>query len=449
MLKYIYGLVFAMISSSVNGQAFTNYGNLKLGNGNNLTIQNMALINNGMVDATSVGSNNVAITGNANQSISYLDGTNPITFYNLQFNKTSNNFLSRKNFSVTSNLIMNGGDLILDNCSLNLGSNGIILNENLASNITGINNGFVERQFMATAPLVNFNPGNVGIEITTATNPGSLSVKRLYRPSNITTGRAVQRYYHVSATNNSSLSATVKLFYDDNELNGAIENDLNILTSNDTLAWINIARNANSTTQNFVSQTGVNSFGYFALSSNWSLPLKLLSFNGKIQNGKALLYWEVTSESPQTYYELQRQVNSQSTYHTLSLIRSKNLSTSNYFFMDEHMENGMNHYRLKITEANSDYKFSHVFTLQKEATNRAYIYPNPVLHELYLFIDLSNISIKKVSGIIYDALGNEVHKIGNLQQGVNKVIINSLSKGLYTMVVVNNNFKQTIPFFKQ
>jgi hypothetical protein len=65
------------------------------------------------------------------------------------------------------------------------------------------------------------NPGNLGAFITSAANVGVVTIRRGHvSQSGAGLASSINRYYSITAENNTNLNATLRLKYFDAELNG-------------------------------------------------------------------------------------------------------------------------------------------------------------------------------------------------------------------------------------
>jgi len=68
-------------------------------------------------------------------------------------------------------LVLNSGNLELNNHTIDLGATGHIAEERNEARITGISGGIIKATVLLNAPR-SVNPGNIGVEITSAANLG-------------------------------------------------------------------------------------------------------------------------------------------------------------------------------------------------------------------------------------------------------------------------------------
>ena len=121
----------------------------------------------------SAGSGSVIFTG---QNPATVGGSSTTTFYSLGINKTAVVKLLQ-NIVVFGNVALSNNNIDLNGFNIDLGNNGSLLGENANSFITSSSNGFVLKTANINNPIA-FNPGNIGVEFTSAANLGSTLIKR-------------------------------------------------------------------------------------------------------------------------------------------------------------------------------------------------------------------------------------------------------------------------------
>lgn len=127
----------------------------------------------------------------------------------------------------------------------------MLIGESESSRVTGVNGGEVVKLAILVAPTSE-NPGNMGMTITTASNPGPTVIRRGHLPQSLPAGESINRYFDVTPAANAGLNATVTYSYFDAELNGQIEADLESWQQTGS-NWINQEPTASDDNANFVT----------------------------------------------------------------------------------------------------------------------------------------------------------------------------------------------------
>ncbi len=203
----------------------------------------------------------VVLNGSSgNQTIANSSGE---TFNNLIVNKSSGDVQLLDSMLITGTLTLTSGDLNINNKVLRLGSNAA-LSETPGNTIK---DGIAYCTKTLTAPTsVNI----MGAEITSGANLGSTDVVRGQTAQMINSYQGIQRYYDIAPTTNSGLNATLVFHYDDSELNGLNESDLDIYRYNTaTSSWENLGGTLDMVA-NTVSLTNIDHFSRWTLGASAS-----------------------------------------------------------------------------------------------------------------------------------------------------------------------------------
>jgi hypothetical protein len=114
-----------------------------------------------------------------------------------------------------------------------------------------------------------------------------------------------------------------------------------------------------------------------------TLPVKLLSFEGKVLNGNAVkLSWKTVNETNHSHYYIEKSVDQTSFANAIKFTSVTNVANGSYQLIDNSPLNGYNYYRLAQVDNNGattyygpyDVKFG----LIANTNNALSIFPNPV-----------------------------------------------------------------------
>ncbi len=175
-----------------------------------------------------------------------------------------------------------------------------------------------------------------------------------------------------------------------------------------------------------------------------SLPLKLLSFNGQLQNDKVYLYWETTNEKNVLGFDIERMTGS--TWEKMGFVPSgsTNVLSNHYTFNDNSPEKGTNYYRLKIVDIDGKFAYSDIISIEiKPDHNIVYQnFPNPFSNFTNIKFEIAEEAPVKI--IVYNATGVKVAVLMNeiKQPGVYQVQWNAESAApghYYYKVIVEEN----------
>ena len=174
----------------------------------------------------------------------------------------------------------------------------------------------------------------------------------------------------------------------------------------------------------------------------YTLPVKLVSFSGKLTGSVVQLDWVTASEINNSYFEILRSADG-SDFTSIGRVQAVVNSTglNNYSFSDNQPVNGKNFYRLKIVSNDNRSEYSPVVLIRKggDGINGISVYPNPV--EDYLQIALKNMIS---SNYRIDVIRNNGQIVKSMKVAVNSsyqvlMIAKEVNwaNGIYMMRVTN------------
>ncbi len=189
------------------------------------------------------------------------------------------------------------------------------------------------------------------------------------------------------------------------------------------------------------STGGLNNNQSFCLPAAF-LPIELISFDANCESGNMKLTWSTASEINNDYFTIERSLNG-IIYSPLAQITGSGTTSlqHNYTWYDESPAQGVNYYRIRQTDYNSESAYYKVAasSCEKELpfSEIKAITPDEVLFSVNLKED------EKVSFILLDALGRELtSKSTIMQRGDNlySIPISNFSKGFY-LISVSSSFE--------
>ncbi len=443
------GFVLSALCLQIKGQGIiiSPGGSLIINGSGNIVINNGSLQNDGTFVA---GTGTVSVTGSSTNPT--LSGSSILGFYNLKLNKPAGNLSLARNLVISNALELNLGVLDLNGFDIDLGSTGNVLGENPAAYIKSSSTGYLVRSVNLNAPTA-VNPGNIGIELTSAANLGTTIIRRGHQQQINSSGYSINRSFEIIPSNNTNLNATVKFFYLDNELAGINESELKQWVSyNSGATWLLLGADIHDGVANFVTKAGINSFGRMTLASSVSnpLPVQLLSFTGQLSGVNTLLQWSTTQQINSDRFELERSLNGSSFIKITSIAASGNSSiTNNYSYSDPFEFGAPVYYRLKMIDKNGKFNYSQIIVIQRGVIKNELItvFPNPAKGSVNVRI-LSNVTGNTDLTIMN---ANGVSVIRNtypIQKGLNDISCNVsyLPQGIYFIRLPG--IDKTIQFIK-
>lgn len=140
-----------------------------------------------------------------------------------------------------------------------------------------------------------------------------------------------------------------------------------------------------------------------------TLPIKLLHFAVREQNGKAVLQWATSQEINSNHFVVERSIDGINFFEVTKVTAAGNSNnTVNYAYVDENAGKGISYYRLKQVDNDGRFTFSAVINVTvKGDSGNISIYPNPVKDRFRLSLPAG---ISKGTLMIYDSRGVVMHR---------------------------------------
>jgi Secretion system C-terminal sorting domain len=425
-------------------------GSSLVANGNiSIVIENGGLKNDGTFVK---GSSTVHFLGSNATSSSSISGTGAVTFNNLTMNKSANGIQLNRDIDVSGIVnFQNGDSIFLNNYNLNLGTTGNLSGERATCRFTGLNGGYVMITQTLNAPVLA-NPGNIGIEISSAANLGSTIIKRSHP---VFKNASIKRSFEITPTTNTGLNASLNFYYFLPELNGISEVLLSTYASTNSGSNWNYATNiVPNTTSHFITTNNTNSLSLFTLfPTGINLPVELLYFKGIKNDNSNLLSWATATEQNNSFFYIERSVDGVF-FEEIGRVSGAGNSVSiiQYEYQDKVPLKGKTYYRLKHSDFDNYDKYSFTISIVRNSKEQPlYLYPNPAIDVINIQTKNQNLSGKLF--IIVDCYGKTVKrfKIQNSIQPITKTAlpIADLKPGLYYLRSEESVIPTTNFFIKQ
>ena len=175
-------------------------------------------------------------------------------------------------------------------------------------------------------------------------------------------------------------------------------------------------------------------------------PLKMISFKAAMSADGTNLNWTSENEINVKNFSIERSKDG-SSYSAIGIIAAQNKNEANYAFLDKAPLDGINYYRLKMSDNNGSFKYSNVITIVNRRSPKIELFPNPAAN---------NITIshgKAVSGasITINTAGGQLVKTVTLETGAvqTKIAVDNLLRGHYIVTFNNSGEKTVTKFMKQ
>lgn len=181
-----------------------------------------------------------------------------------------------------------------------------------------------------------------------------------------------------------------------------------------------------------------------------ALPLTLFSFTASLQNNTTKLQWQ-TTEQGFSVYTIERSVDAKTFISIGELAENTNTITQkSYSFIDNKPVQGVNYYRLKMTNDKSSYTYSKVVKVMLDNSISMKIFPNPTTD--FLQIEIPSIQRGNIGLQILDVAGKVILKQTVTAGGTalsTSMNVTSLTKGNYMLLINSETKSQVQKFIKQ
>lgn len=191
---------------------------------------------------------------------------------------------------------------------------------------------------------------------------------------------------------------------------------------------------------------GVDDFSYNAE----PLAVNFLSFDGSVKDSKVVLNWATSGELNNKGFDVERSADGRS-FTAINFVKGNGTTAnlSKYTFTDgSKFLSGTTYYRLKQIDVNGAIDYSKIIQVNIQNTFKWAVYPNPVLKDSWLQLQLAESS--KVTIQLVSSEGRILQSIdkGLLQPGTYSVPLNlnTAAKGTYfaKLVVNGKTYSQTL-----
>ncbi len=407
-----------------------------------LVLKNTKLINDNDFNASG---GTVLITGDATDENASISGLDIPTFYNLQINKTSNGALVENEITVSNELILTNGNLIVQSEDLIISSSGSISGGSANSYIqtTGLG---VLNQRVGNSNIV-FPVGNQSYTPVTLNNSGvndGFKVRvenEVYQngtSGNAITTDVVDATWHISQVDGNGVNVTATFQWNASDELTNFDRTQSFVSYHDNGIWNNgTAAAASGSNPYTLSASNITILSPFIIASDANvLPVELLYFYGeKVENG-VLLSWETATEINNDYFDVEYSLDGIN-FEKIGRVQGAGTTTENqlYEFLhnpskDVAMQRLYDYYRLKQVDLGGKYEYTNIvlITIQQSNNSTIKLFPNPTSDFINIKIDDSQIGEIKLQ--IIDIRGR-ILKEYPLETTNNQYSVTSLPAGTY------------------
>ncbi len=147
-----------------------------------------------------------------------------------------------------------------------------------------------------------------------------------------------------------------------------------------------------------------------------SVPVELISFEGRIENNKIILNWQTASELNNRGFEIEKSLDKK-VWFNIGFVEGNGTTTeSNYYsFIDDEIISGTQFYRLKQINIDGSFEYSEIIEINTDLTITTFQlfqnYPNPFNASTIINYQTPLKSLINIS--LYDIKGEKILELVN------------------------------------
>ena len=187
----------------------------------------------------------------------------------------------------------------------------------------------------------------------------------------------------------------------------------------------------------------INGVNLTALNCPGVLPVKLSSFNARVNDCMVQLDWQAETEVALKHYIVEFSANG-SIYHPVATLPGLN-NSHKYSFAHRDVSEGSMFYRLKMVDLNGTIIYSSTIAMNMMCGKTGVaVYPNPVADVLR--VNLTH-TPGRSSAVLYNNNGKRL-LTEKLQNGTNSLNMGAFPKGVYILKIISDNSTENIKIIK-
>lgn len=170
-----------------------------------------------------------------------------------------------------------------------------------------------------------------------------------------------------------------------------------------------------------------------------TLPLSLVNFWAKKNNGSIDITWTTEIESNMSHYEIQRSSDGRSFSTIQSMQSSNRVSRVSYAVTDSKPLNGISYYRLKMVETDGSSNYSRIASVHFASGNSITVYPT--LWNKGTILNISNPNNERLSVHFFRSTGQHIGTSATMNSSLPTTTLNN-QKGTIYYKIMNANGQQ-------
>ncbi|MCB9055427.1 MAG: PQQ-dependent sugar dehydrogenase [Chitinophagales bacterium] len=207
----------------------------------------------------------------------------------------------------------------------------------------------------------------------------------------------------------------------------------------------------------YMLQADISGFSTFYFgSSNITLPVHLITFNGSLQpNNTVLLKWRTENEDDLANYVVERSTDEREFTAIGDVIARGTTGVSDYDFIDANASSlsvSVLYYRIRMIDRDGAFRYSNIVPIVlRNLTGTINVSPNPVKHEALIQINTSKTGT--VNWSLVDKTGRVLLRSSyTLNQGSTNMFTINMDKyaaGVYFLNVIGSDINESVKLYKQ
>ncbi|HRH36096.1 MAG TPA: T9SS type A sorting domain-containing protein, partial [Catalimonadaceae bacterium] len=303
------------------------------------------------------------------------------------------------------------------------------------------------------------NFGGMGVALTAGSNLGTVEVTRLSGTSlvsPITLNSGILRSWKVTPSVQPALpDRNITFTWPSQE-----DNSLDMITAilfkrtdgTQPFVALTAPTDVTGSDPHSITYSGIPSFSEFTVAdlSN-PLPLELLSFTGRNENGKGVLNWNTANEKDNLGFEVMKSLDGR-VFDQIGFVAAENQSAS-YRFTDHNLNSG-SYYKLIQKDVNGNRSESRVVYISTKGPEMVdmTLYPNPGTRGFSIRVNGFETSDQSLEISIFSIDGKSILNLeGNLSAVNQKVSygLSDLPMGVYTIKILVDGTIHHLKWIKQ
>ncbi|MFN4234674.1 MAG: CUB domain-containing protein [Bacteroidia bacterium] len=186
------------------------------------------------------------------------------------------------------------------------------------------------------------------------------------------------------------------------------------------------------------------------------LPVELVEFDGRREEGVNKIHWTTLTEINNDFFTLERSEDAENFYEIAKIKGAGNSNTTlNYSFIDRKIANNIEYYRLKQTDFDGSFYYSHIIAISDkniETLKVKNIYPNPTTNDFNIDV-VTNLDDNLLITLtdIYGKKLQEFETVVNTGNNTIKINTDKIERGVIFVNISSkdNNINLTQKIVKQ